>query len=473
MSNYLSNQKLKYISGHCGSGKTEWMYNEIISNPMKNFLVVQPTKQLLSEFSNRFNFHQDVHVVVSDAQNRFSKLPQVEMLLGAKQGRLLFITDKMFYKIPVDLLQGWTIFMDDCVDFCKLITKHKSKEDNIESVYSKMFNISKFYEIDADENSELNSMFYEYDLAAVQGISEDMQHAYTEYATLNDYHDKGVHKCTFDRDSGKVYIFGSYNLTRYENLDITYLANKFEDTLLYKFFRNSFTQVHIPMRQGSDMSRLTINYFDNCSNGLSIAKMQNQSLVNPIIEHIQSLDMEYFWTKNSSINLSLDGTFVTPNQRGVNSLQEYNNCVFLAAMNAPNDAIQYYNAIWGFSADDIKRQWELETLYQFVMRGSIRNPNSTETMQVYVYDKSCLELFVGCNTNLIDIDIGLASKATGRPVAIPEYYDKKLHATFTKFKKRNGDGLGWEVRKQKWISKKEDKNASADLLNQLADYSKM
>jgi len=475
MSNYLSNGKLKYISGHCGSGKSEYIYDYITINRTKNVLVVMPTKILIEKFSERFNV-EDFHIVVSDEEKYMSKLPQIELLLSGGIGRVIFCTDKLFYKINTSLLEPWTIFVDDCVDFCTVISRNKSKVDNIEEVYKKMFLVEDFQEIDSDPNSVLNSTYYSYTLTSVSNISDDLTKAYEEYKEIEQYHERGIHKDTFDRSTEKLYIYGCYNLTKYENLNITFLANKFEDTLLYKFYRNSFTRISIPLLKGSDMNRLVVNYFVDSTNGLSKEKMKDAERTRLIQDYINTNVSNYYWTKNGNTkyfqsDFILNGEFLTPNQRGRNDLTHYTSCVFMAAMNPSSDTLKHYYDIWGFSASDIKRQWELEMFYQFVFRGVIRNPKSTEEMNVYVFDKIALPLFEGCRTNHINLGV-LGAKSAGAKQTIPDGYDMRLHKTFIEWNRNNRDMPDYMAKLGRWISKKEKGVLSIEVLNQLADYSK-
>ena len=102
--------KFKYLSAECGSGKTTKlceMINEVltIEGNTDQFIIVQNTQKLAKQTAKNF---ADYKLIISEVKNsKKNVLTSVLDFLNKPTSRVLIISDKTFFKIPVDLLQGW------------------------------------------------------------------------------------------------------------------------------------------------------------------------------------------------------------------------------------------------------------------------------------------------------------------------------------------------------------------------------
>lgn len=456
---------LKYISGECGSGKGIHMKASIRNAPMSNYLIVQPTQMLIDSFVKSMN-HPNIQVRTSET-NPTDLLASINQVLASTDSTVLFITDKMFYKIDAFRLKGWVIFIDDCVSICEVRNVAKSTKDNIEEVYRRMFITGDYIEVNADVESGVgeNAMYRTYELCLYENVSYDLRDAWNRYNELSCYHSYGIYERSLDSDFDQVILFGQYDLTRYMelDLDITYLSNNFEATLLYKFWKYYLTEVEFNKQWREDNnSRLVINYFyknvEADKYGLSKSTMisDKNDNIKKVQEYINStLSIPYYWTKNSDdrIKFNLNGDYVTPNQRGINSLQHYEACVLMAAMNPSATVLPHYETLWGFTVSDIKCQWEYETFNQFVYRGIIRNQSSDATMVVYCYDEATARTITGASYNHIELELTQRNKG-GRSTKFADH-DKALDVRFRSWKKSNSTKPNAKTLFYKWRNKQE------------------
>ncbi|WP_313128798.1 DEAD/DEAH box helicase family protein [Pseudescherichia vulneris] len=452
------NNKLKFISGEPGTGKGVHIKTEIFNSPHKRFLIVQPTKELIDEFS------KDIldAVIIHTGTHGSDLLTEINKQLSSTKPCVMFITDKMYYRIDLYRLMGWTIFIDDCVDFCNVISRNKSTQDNIEAVYEKMFITGDYIEIEG-EGGELDHMYLTYDLCPIENISQDLQDAWKHYKQLDMYHRKGIYKESLNLKYNKVILWGDYDIAQYTdrqyNLDITYLANNFEQTLLYKANKEKFVQVHYNKTfKENNNSRIVMNYFMKDEKfGLSKSIMKNQkATIDKIEKYITDNVSNYYWTINNDeeITFSLSGKKIGCNQRGINTLMDYTSAVFMAAMNPSDVVVPHYNNLWGLDSTDLVNQWTYETLNQFVYRGIVRNYNSDEAMNVYVFDEVTAHTIQGANYNYIDLGLTKLRKEAGRPKGTLKG-DKVLATRFANFKARNKNKPDFKKRFYDWRNEQE------------------
>lgn len=112
--------KFKYVSAECGSGKTTALCN-MINNVLntkgstEKFIIVQNTQKLAKQTAKNFS---NCKLLISDlVSTKTNVINSVLDFLKSPTERVLIISDKTFFKIPVDLLEGWEIWLDDVTNF--------------------------------------------------------------------------------------------------------------------------------------------------------------------------------------------------------------------------------------------------------------------------------------------------------------------------------------------------------------------
>ncbi|HAU8267615.1 TPA: hypothetical protein I8287_005365, partial [Kluyvera intermedia] len=253
-------KKLKYISSDCGSGKTHALIQQILRTDDR-YIIVQGTLQLVEQT------HNDLGTVSKMITSR-SCTESVEkdlhtFLLNPTTHQVLIITDKAFMRITdLSLLRKWRIYLDDVVSFHTFNVINTEKKFEVEhQLFHNFEKLSDQY-LTAKSVTEFND-----DL--VQAMS-------TKFGFIQDY-DHFVMNSNFFTKIGKlsnqdVYsneckqltILAWVDIAKYSNLDITFMANKFEESLIYKGNSNLFEEVKLTgmlERTVPVSDRLKVYYF--------------------------------------------------------------------------------------------------------------------------------------------------------------------------------------------------------------------
>lgn len=473
----IYNNKIKYISGEPGTGKGNHIKRECKTG--RN-VIVQPTIELLNEFTRGM---LNVKVLHSDSCAG-ELLSAINMELANENDSTIAITDKMFYRIERHRLRGWRIFIDDCLSFNNMIARNK-RDDNIESVYNKLFIVGEYIEIDG-EGGELDHMYRYFDMCPRENVSDDMLPVWEMYNQLSMFHRRGILDKSLSQDFDKIIVWGDYDIPAYaDELDMTYCANQFEHSTLYKAHGEKFQKIEYTKThwQNDNNKRVVMNYFvPDTKSGLSKKIMKTSTDIFTIQNWILNNVPKYYWAKNDDVEISFsignddEHKKISVNQRGINSLMTYENCVFMAAMNPSDVVVQHYDNIWGITKADLINEWTYETLNQFIYRGVIRDYSTDTPMNVYVYDETTARTFTGAG-EYRHIDLGLTDnrKLAGRSRGSTKYdgEDKVLDARFRKWKNKNSTKPNVKYLFAKWRHKQEQhaEVAGLDWNKQLNRYS--
>ncbi|CRY75361.1 Uncharacterised protein [Yersinia intermedia] len=470
------NKKLSYISKKCGSGKGIYLQKEI-EKQVENFnnyhLVVMPTKILIQQFQNYFlEFCDNVTVIVSNDDVNYNEhvqlLPRINQVLQTKTYNIVMITEKMFYRIETNRLRDWNVWIDDCNKFCDMKIRGVKEDDKEEilSIYKKLFITSNSYaEISSCANDPVNFKYKKVEINSNINLSEDMKGLLTVYQTMRFYHEVVVLEDSLLGKVDQLVLAGWYDLTRYvdESINITYLSNDFESSLLYKRWSHLFEEVSIIVEHEDKIKdndlRIDVKYFFDCTKtdrGLSKSMLENHldgnvKLVQDYLERILQCS-DYYWTTNNNSKFVLSGKHkITPNQRGMNHLKDKNVCVFIAAINAHPQSAEYLNDLFDFTIEDMVREFEVETLYQFIYRSVVRNYNSSERVIVYVFDSE--QAYAISSGSVEKIDLGLSSNKKKPGPKVKVVASPELKSKFKRWKYKNNHRADTFIRFDRWVVK--------------------
>lgn len=395
--------RLKYISSDCGSGKTHALIQQILRTDDR-YIIVQGTLQLVEQT------HRDLGSVSKMITSRSctgSVEKDLHTFLLNPTHRVLIITDKAFMRITdLSLLRQWRIYLDDVVSFHTFNVINTEKKFEVEhQLFHNFEKLSDQY-LTAKSVTEFND-----DL--VQAMS-------TKFGFIQDY-DHFVMNSNFFTKIGKVSnqdvysneckqltILAWVDIAKYSNLDITFMANKFEESLIYKGNSNLFEEVKLTgmlERTVPVSDRLKVYYFSE-ERFTRTYRDKNPEALPKVAEWINSNlnASEYFYTTNSDSKGILNGKYIDPVSRGMNTFQNYTKCVWLASMKPSPVETKQLELMFTLTRDEVVQARERENLYQFINRSNLRDYSSTSIIEVYVFDK---EQAQSLSTNIEYIDIGL------------------------------------------------------------------
>lgn len=457
-------QFLEFISSKCGSGKGVYMQKEInkciITGQQSYHLIVLNTKVLLEQFY-KYLEHHSPEMIVSEDDFSFNLLQRINKALSSREHKILMITDKMFYRIDTNRLKGWKVWIDDCTKSFELIIRGISDEDRegIINIYNKMFITGQEYlELSGVPNDPVNKKYKSVQINDDVELSADVDLLKENYKKLKFYHQIAVLNDSLTGTANQLVIAGWYDLTRYVDagIDITYLANDFENSLLYKRWSHLFEEVKLPLDyqtiNANDL-RIDVKYFfDTTKNDKGLSKEQLKKNCSNI-EKVQQWIIDnvpvdsYYWTTNDKSTFRLPGKKVPMVTRGLNGYTGYDTCIFMVACNPHPQAEEYLNDLFDLTREDALKEYETEQFYQFLYRSCVRNYKSTERVTVYVYDNVIANSIPSGSVE--KIDIGLSSLKTQNVLNVCD----ELKKLFKNWKNKWNHRADTIMRFHVWVNK--------------------
>lgn len=409
--------KLGYNSGSCGSGKTSAVFkiiNEVLKIKQHNFIIVQGTKILINSSVQTLQtvYGISATAIYSTGLPDDNVMDRVTDYIKAPTSDVLFITDKTFWRLNPSVLKNFTVYVDD------VTTSLEFDKINDLSKYSKnsaRFDI--FNELVRFNDSD------EYVTATSKEQDGDIVDAVRKKFKVIEQNDKFfMNQSWFDDDSvEQLRILAYKDLTKYQGLDITFMANDFENTLIYLANKDIFEKVELELRERKVpyQDRIIVKYFSRSKLTTSY-KNKNQDKLKAVYDYLNKElnGKKFYWTNNNKDGdqYSLVGDYISPNSRGLNEYQDYSACVWLACMHPDDAEIKSLEYVFGITREQVLQAREYEMLHQFVMRGCIRKYDSTDEQVIYVFDERQAKSLVASPEYIdIGIDDDVVVQKIGRP----------------------------------------------------------
>ncbi|MDX7825724.1 hypothetical protein SJR89_01215 [Aeromonas caviae] len=448
--------KLFYNTGPCGSGKTSELFKIIKANAEQRFMIVQGTKVLIEQSKKTLQSEHGITAtaIYSTGEEGDNVMDRVTNFIQEPTSRVLIITDKAFWNLSTSLLSGYRIYLDDVVSFSSFKVINEKEQNMKNLVKSQVFN-----ELNDIADSIDSKGIATYVTATKKEQEGELHKSIQKQFSVTEQNDKFfMNKSWFTQmDTEQLTILAYKDLTKYLGLDIIFMANNFENTLIYHAYSQLFEKVELNLRTRSVpvQDRLVVKYFSK-GNLSATWKMNNPEKYKRVYDYLNTElnGKSFYWTNNKKDGeqYTLLGEFISPDSRGLNEFQDYDTCVWLASMKPnPSEAACLEHA-FGISGTQIVQARELETLHQFVMRGCVRKYDSEEIQTVYVFSEEQAKSLV---SNPQYIDLGLDDdepKKAGAPVksvTVPT----TVNASVSRYKKEKNPSIKqfreW-VLKKKW-----------------------
>jgi len=368
----------------------------------ERFIIVQSTKQLIEQTA--LNLSDISCTITSDYSNNVSN-EVVEFLKKPKQ-RILILSEKAFLTIlDITLLENWHIILDDVVEF------HTYRQINTE----------KKYMVEHELFTDFEDISSHYVTAKpITDFDDDLVRAGASEFSFLKQNDHFIMNSSFFEKSGKIGDHDVYNnkcnqltttawvnIEKYKNLNITFMANRFTNTLIYRANPSLFEETTLPglrKRTVPVNDRLKVYYFSKQRFTRALRSKNPDALQKAVAWINQNVKKKYFYTTNTSTGKILNGDYIKPVSRGMNTYQDYTTCVWLASMKPSPVESKQLELMFGLSREQIIQARELENIYQFVNRSNLRDYSSEQVIEVYVFDE---EQARSLSTNIQYIDVGI------------------------------------------------------------------
>lgn len=449
--------KLFCNSGPCGSGKTTALFKIMKANPEMKFMLVQGTKVLIEQSKQTLLSEYEITAtaIYSNGEEGDNVMDRITNFLQEPTSKVIIITDKAFWNLSTSLLDGYRIYLDDVVSFSsfKVINEKEWNMKNL--VTSQVFNELK------DVIGSIDSEGIATYVTATKKEQEGELHkSIQKQFSITEQNDKFFMNNSWfkDRAVKQLTILAYKDLTKYLGLNITFMANDFDNTIIYQAYSDLFEKVDLNLRTRTIpvQDRLVVKYFSK--EKLSATwKAGNPKKLKKIYDYLNNElnGTDFYWTNNKKDGdqNTLLGQFISPDSRGLNKFQDHSVCVWLASMKPnPSEAACLKHA-FGISGAQIVQAREFETLHQFVMRGVVRNYDSAEIQTVYVFSEEQAKSLVS-NPKYIDlgIDGSQSAEATTKSVTIPSRIRKRKSLFISAC--RDGGIEVTHTRFKEWVTEK-------------------
>ncbi len=319
--------KLKYVSAECGSGKTTSICN-IINDSTERYILVQNTQELIKKTAKQLNNCK--YIITDTVSKDESVISSVIEFLSSGSNKTLLITDKTFFKISVELLSGWNVYIDDVTNFHSFQNINEGNTNIKDAILNSLIhNVQSLDDrnmyIKAERKPEIQGEVLKNILNQLPAINEnDIFIMNNEYFT--------------DVEKEQLNITAWKDLSKYKDVSITFLGANFEKSLIYKGNKELFESTELEgllTRKTELKNRLKVYYFSKNHKLSKTWKTNNPDKVQKIYSFIdEKLEgQDFYWTKNKSDSQSLkNGTEISPDARGFNQYQHLLTCVWLACM---------------------------------------------------------------------------------------------------------------------------------------------
>lgn len=417
-----------YISADCGAGKTNALIKQI-KRTDDRYIVVQGTTKLVEQTTG--NIGNVARMITSNNCSGSSVESDVHQFLLNPTHRALVITDKAFLQISdLSLLRNWKIYLDDVVEFYTYRTINTELKYQIEKNLFKDFESVTDKYVTAKQVTEYTDDL----LRELHNNSFSFIRTYDNFIMNSNFFTKlgkvgELSADVYSNENNQLSICAWVDLSKYEGLDITFMANKFEESLIYKGnsdLFNKITMSELRTRVKPVEERLRVYYFSKTKKFTKTYRNENPDQIAKVIDYINSNVTDFYYTVSGDMSKNLKGTYITPVSRGLNTYQDYTTCVWLASMKPSPVEIAQINIMFGLTSTEIVQAREYENLYQFVNRSNIRDYASEQDVVVYVFDE---EQARSLSSNPIFIDLRIdeeVKKSNFIPARLSDADNKRM-----------------------------------------------
>ncbi|WP_336993783.1 type III restriction endonuclease subunit R [Lelliottia amnigena] len=405
--------KFKYVSAECGSGKTTSLCNMInrvinIKGSAEKFIIVQNTQKLATDTAKNFN---NCKLLISDIMpGSKNVINEVIEFLKIPVERVLIISDKTFFRIPTDMLNGWQIWLDDVTNFHSFKNVNDDNQRIKEIIYHDVMQEHEF--VDEEKKKYLTAKKKAVKGGLINKIAQELSVIIENdiFIMNSDYF--------IDPEKVQLSILGWKELRKYIGLPVTFMGANFENSLIYKARPEIFEQINLDDLQQRKVpltERLKVYYFSEKIKLSKTWKDRNPDQLQRVYDYLSEVldGQKYYWTNNNTDKQKLHEAYrISPDARGHNDYKDRHTCVWLACMRPDDTEAKLCELLLKITGEDIHQAREYESLHQFALRGISRQFDSTEIQIVYVFDKWQAE---SLSTNIEHITEVLENVTPGTP----------------------------------------------------------
>lgn len=435
--------KVYYVDGACGSRKTTKAleFAGHLAKAGEKILFVQPTMNLIQQSSSRLRELYPELAVLEITSQTSQGTVQADLTKHLKNnsvnGEVLFITHKTFLDIEwFPNQKSWHVIIDEIpeADFQFDINVSETWHWALNSLKATECDSNLYLRLCTKQGHLATARLYARNLRA-DDLVEKMRplfHAvesahWTLYVNRMQWNSLGY------RDKGQLNVHGHLNPSVIEEFASVRLmgANVLNSLLFRIWSRLGIVFIRdkqiVPDYEHHDKklgSRICLYYFSEHRWSKTRREKLGNNLMSVMKEEVKSLfgGEKFLWVANNDIQgdpLGLpEGQRISNISHGDNNWRDYNNVVFLSALNPNNSHFSFLNEMFGLDAADVHKARAWEIAYQCIMRSSLRVPEARNPVRIIVPDIAlasylAYEIFPGAQLSAIahpDLDTKLVGK---------------------------------------------------------------
>ena len=451
--------RIQYYTAPCGAGKSFQAAQRMI-NCSGRYLVVRDRVAAIGEYAGLLsnmaaNAGVSIPIAVITNKRGASVRLQVEDIpndYGCLDHVIVLITHKAMMMSDFTGFDGWSIIIDETpvvLDRQDLQTSQSSaffeRNYDLEPIHKSWASVTLSREgwettpadLERDDCFRLLRTFHER-VTAATALPEDCNQSMVRRSHKHEPSRRAVVGNLMDwsdMEDGRRWTWWSlwspHQLDAFSSVE--FMANGFDQSLTFQMLRNlnpDIQWVEVPMTSSRTFAERTvrIEFFakkHEASQSLFDTD-EGKANLNAIAKYLRNRDQVWMCNdRHASDLIGTGGIKLSPLQAGSNQYAGYHAATMLYCAKPNAEARSVMNLL-GVDADVWTHSNEYEPILQFACRTSVRDPNSSETVTLTVYDSEQADYLATyfaaqphCVVDLAYVDLGITDEVRKRgPVAM-------------------------------------------------------
>ncbi len=411
---------IKYYTAPCGAGKSYAAANRMINCPGR-YLVVRDRVEAIQEYATLLSnlaFEAGVTVPLATITNKRGasvrlQVEEVPETYNVLNHVIVLITHKAMMMCDFTEFQGWSIVIDETpvvLDRQDLQTSQSTeffaRNYALEPIHKSWASVTLSREgwettpadLERDDCFRLLRIFHER-VTAATALPEDSDQRMTRRAHQHEPSRRAVVGNLLDwsdMSDGRRWTWWSlwspHQLDAFDSVE--FMANGFDQSLTFQMLRNLNPNIvweEVKLTGGRKFAHRTvrIEYFadQHVASQTMFDSDEGKANLKAIANHLRNRNQIWMANDRHAVDMvGMGGVKLTPLQAGSNQFAGYHNAaaIYCAKPSAETRAVMN---LLGVEADVWTHSNEFEPILQFMARTSVRDPQSTETVTLTVYDR--------------------------------------------------------------------------------------
>lgn len=400
--------KLHLLTGAPGCGKTRKMLDEMIAEPGR-YLLCSPRTSLIDEQAAYLRgsaaaldravdiipIHSAQKGQRGDVLRRLRDVVLESAAISGDDHRIVIVTHEALLTLDPSAIAGWHVRIDEVPDIISSgsmriratwgsADRHHTLQPLEGTAWARV--------VDRDDVARLDRRQLVEDdattLNAFRAVASNRNR--DTFVDLREWSDAA-------RSRSPVRWWSMWSFTTLEACaSVMMTAASFSDSIAFRSIRKfdaervKVVEVNVSAGTPRTQPNVLIHYFTRCPGSTTWWEGDEGShCLVQISRHLERIGFDGFWAANEGVvpyfRHRFNGTRCQPKQAGTNSLIDQTACAMVYSNKAQNSDAASIEVL-GLDSEAIRSAREEEDVFQFVLRGAIRDSSYGGTYRVYLHD---------------------------------------------------------------------------------------